>query len=141
MTTRRHYVRDAQGRFASVPGAPVGVDPARVAALRRQRARYVTRAGVRTAAVAGSAAIATVAVVSQSQPSSRTRTAPVRRRIERAHVARAAADHAKLRSLRASAFPTSVMTAPSFDPRSARAEAQSLTSGYRRQVKAARRMR
>ncbi|AQA01888.1 hypothetical protein BVC93_04940 [Mycobacterium sp. MS1601] len=120
---------------------PSGVDPARVAALRRQRARRVTRAGVKTAAVAGSAAVATVAVVSQSRPSSRTRTAPARRRIERAYVARAKADHAKLRSLRASAFPTSAIGASTFDARSARAEARALTSGYRQQVKAARRVR
>ncbi|WP_165613851.1 hypothetical protein [Mycolicibacterium fortuitum] len=60
-----------------------------------------------------------------------------RRRIERAHVARARADHAKLSSLRASAFPTSAISARPFNAGAAKAEARKLTSGYRGQVKAA----
>ncbi|WP_111511871.1 hypothetical protein [Mycobacterium kyogaense] len=95
---------------------------------------------MKTAALAGTA-VAVVVVVSQSRPSSRVRTAPARRRIERAHVARARADHAKLVSLRASAFPTSVMNAPAFNANNARREAEALTAGYRSQVKASRRVR
>lgn len=140
MTSRR-YVRDAHGRFARTPSGVSSAkpDPARVAALRRQRARRLTRSTVKTAALAGTAVA--VVVASQSRPSSRVRTAPALRRIERAHVARARADHAKLNSLRASAFPTSVMNAPAFNAHAAHREAKALTVGYRRQVKAARRVR
>lgn len=139
MATRRRYVRDERGRFASVPGAAQPArqpDTARVAALRRHRARRATRT-----ALAGTVAVATVAVASQAHPTSRTRTMPTRRRIERAHVARAAADHRKLASLRASAFPTSAVGSPAFNPRTAKREARALTAGYRKQVRAARRVR
>lgn len=114
-------------------------DAARLAALRRQRARRAT--AVKHAALAGLTVGAAVAIATQAHPASRTRTAPARQRINRAHVARARADHAKLTSLRASAFPTSVMSAPAFNAQAARREARTLTAGYRGQVKAVRRIR
>jgi hypothetical protein len=141
MTHRRRIVRDSRGRFASVPGgsnqpakaAPSSADAARRAALRRQRGRRVAKVGV--------IAVATVAVASQARPASRTRTAPATRRNQRTYVARAAADHRKLTSLRASAFPASRLNAPTFNARTARREAKTLTKGYRRQLRAARRVR
>lgn len=145
VSAHRRFVRDSRGRFASAPGgstssatgrAATTPEAARRAALRRQRARRVAT----TTAKAG-VAVAAVVVASQVRPSSTTRTAPARRRIERAYVARAAADHRKITTLRASAFPTTRLKAPKFDPRAARTEARSLTKGYRGQVRAARRVR
>lgn len=83
--------------------------------------------------------VAAVAVASQVRPTSRTRTAATKRRIQRAHVARARADHAKMVSLRASAFPTSRLNAPTFNAKTARSEARTLTKGYRKRAKATRR--
>src|SRR5689334_829622 len=136
MTAHRRIVRDSRGRFATATGSASSPEAARRAALRRQRARRVAT----TTAKAG-VVVAAVVVASQVRPSSTTRTAPAKRRIERAYVARAAADHRKMTTLRASAFPASRLNAPKFDPLLARAEARSLTKGYRGQVRASRRVR
>lgn len=111
---KRTYYRDARGRFAPAPGAEAQKR------LKRRRAA----AGV-TVAVGAVAA-------TQAHPTSRTRTGLARRRIVRGHVERARADHAHLASIRARAFPTSVMTARPFNARAARAEGRRLTAGYRK---------
>jgi len=121
--SQRTYARDARGRFASTGGTTTDDDE-------RQRKRRRTAAGV-TVAVGAVAA-------TQARRSSRTRTALTRRRIVKAHVGRARADHVKLSSLRAKVDPTSVMRPRRFDAKAARAEGRQLTKGYRKQVKTVR---
>lgn len=116
---KRIYHRDARGRFA-----PTGT----TADEQKKRKR-------RRAAVAGSAVAAGAVAASQVHPASRTRTAVTRRRLVARHVTRAAADHAKLSSLRARVYPTSVMTGKPFNAKAARREGRRLTKGYRRGVK------
>jgi hypothetical protein len=119
---KRTYHRDARGRFAPAPGGPSDDD--------KRRKRRRTAAGV-TVAVGAVAA-------TQAHPASRTRTAVTRRRIVKGHVARARADHAKLSSLRAKAFPTTAVTGKPFNAKAARAEGRTLTKGYRKSVKSVR---
>lgn len=155
MAKRRRYVRDSHGRFATVPGAPAVPQTAQTdkaayaakrAALRRQRAAKAVK--VTTAA----AAVAVVVGASRSPYPARgamaahrnallarnhvhVATGGPRRRIERAHVARARADHAKLSSLRASAFPTSVMSARPFNAGAAKAEARAVLRSTPRRIR------
>lgn len=87
--------------------------------------------------MAGSAVAVGVAG-SQVRPTSRTRTTLQRRRIVARHVERARADHAKLSSLRAQAFPTTAVTGGPFNAEAARADGRTLTKGYRKGVKSVR---
>lgn len=121
---KRTYHRDAHGRFAPAPGAAE-------AQKKRKRRRRAAGAVVVAGAVAGS----------QVHPTSRTRTGLARRRIVGRHVQRARADHAKLSSLRARAFPTTVMTARPFNAKAARAEGRKLTKSYRKGIKSVRKAR
>jgi hypothetical protein len=118
---KRTYHRDARGRFAPAPNAAE-------AQKKRKRRRRAAGAVVVAGAVAGS----------QVHPTSRTRTGLARRRIVRGHIERARADHERLASIRARAFPTSVMTARPFNAKAARAEVRKLTKGYRKGVKSVR---
>lgn len=121
---KRAYRRDARGRFAPTGGVASNDD-------KRKRKR-------RRAAVAGSAVAVGAVAGSQVRPTSRTRTAVQRRRIVSRHVERARVDHERLTSIRARAFPTSVVTGPKFDAKTARREGQRLTTGYRKGVKTVR---
>jgi hypothetical protein len=125
---KRTYHRDARGRFA-----PTGHDTTAEEEKRRKRRKR--------AAVAGSAVAVSAVAVSQTHPASRTRTAATRRKIVRGHVARAGADHAKLSSLRARAFPTTAVTGKPFNAKTARREGRKLTKGYRKGVKSVRKAR
>ena len=78
------------------------------------------------------------AAATQAHPASRTRTAATRRKIVGKHVARARADHAKLSSLRARAFPTTAVTGKPFNAKAARDEGRKVTKGYRKGVKSVR---
>lgn len=104
----------------------------RVSAQKRRK-----RAGtiIRTAAVAG------VVIATQTRPNSITRTQITRRRIVTAHVARARDDHERMISLRAKAFPESIMSAKKFDANAARTEAKRAIDGYHRQPKSVRRIK
>jgi hypothetical protein len=117
---KRVYRRDTRGRFAST-GSAASDDDRR----KRRRRAAVTGSAVAVGAVAGS----------QVRPTSRTRTAAQRRRIVSRHVERARADHERLTSLRARAFPTTAVTGKAFDAAAARREGRKLTTGYRHQVK------
>src|SRR6478609_8003076 len=119
---KRTYHRDARGRFA--PTGTTTDDPKK---KRRRRRR---------AAVAGSAVAVGAVAGSQVRPTSRTRTAVARRRIVTRHVERARADHERLTSLRARAFPTTAVTGKAFDASAARREGRKLTTGYRHQGQA-----
>nr|CRL70327.1 hypothetical protein CPGR_01940 [Mycolicibacterium komanii] len=116
---KRAYRRDAHGRFA--PASGVSSEDER----RKKRRRTVAGVTVTVGAVAAT----------QAHPASRTRTAATQRKIVKGHVARASADHAKLSSMRARAFPTTAVTGRSFNAKAARAEGRTLTKGYRKQVK------
>lgn len=155
MARRRRYVRDSHGRFASVPGAPAAPQTAQTdkaahaakrAALRRQRATKavkVTTAAVTVAAVVGASrsqypargAMAAHRNALLARNHVHVATGGPRRRIERTHVARARADHAKLSSLRASAFPTSVMSPRPFNAKAARAEARAVLRSTPRRIR------
>jgi hypothetical protein len=119
---RRLPPRDSRGRFTST-GASTADDD-------KRKKRRRTAAGV-TVAVGAVAA-------TQVHPASRSRTTVQRRRIVKGHVARARADHAKVSSLRARAFPTTAVTGKPFNARAARAEGRKLTNGYRKQVRTVR---
>ena len=127
-STKRTYRRDAHGRFASTGTA--ASETARRQGKRRRRA-----------AVAGSVVATGAVVASQVRPASRTRTGVQRRRIVRRHVARAAADHAHLASVRARVFPTTAVTGATFDRDAATREGKRLTEGYRRQIRSQRKAR
>lgn len=155
MARRRRYVRDSHGRFATVPGAPSAPQPVRTdnaayaakrAALRRQRAAKaakVTTAAVAVAVVVGASrspypargAMAAHRNTLLARNRVHVATGGPRRRIERAHIARARADHAKLSSLRASAFPTSAVSAKPFNVKAARAEAKAVLRSTPRRVR------
>lgn len=148
MARRRRYVRDTHGRFASVPGAPAvpqtaQTDKAAYAAKRAAKAAKVTTAAVAVAVVVGASrspypargAMAAHRNALLARNHVHVATGGPRRRIERAHVARARADHAKLSSLRASAFPTSVISPRPFNARAARAEAKAVLRSTPRRVR------
>lgn len=127
-TGKRVYVRDARGRFA-----PTGHNATTEDEKRKKRRRR--------AAVAGSTVVAGAVAGSQVHPASRTRTAVQRRRIVRRHVERARADHERMTSLRARAFPTTAVTGKPFNAKAARREGRKLTKGYRKQIKRTRKAR
>jgi hypothetical protein len=122
---RRLPPRDRRGRFTSTGASTTDDD--------KRKKRRRTAAGV-TVAVGAVAA-------TQAHPASRTRTAATRRRIVKGHVARARADHVKLSTLRARAFPTTAVTGKPFNAKAARAEGRTLTKGYRKGVKSVRKAR
>jgi hypothetical protein len=124
-SSKRTYRRDAHGRFASA-GTVAAED------TKRKRKRR------RRAAVAGSTVVAGAVVASQARPASRTRTAVQRRRIIRRHVARTAADHEHLASVRTRVFPTTAVTGKGFDADAAKQEGRRLTKGYRKRAKTVR---
>ncbi|SON62255.1 hypothetical protein MSIMFI_03776 [Mycobacterium simulans] len=129
----RVYRRDTRGRFTAT-GTTSEVSTEAADLKRRVRRR---------ALVAGAAAVTAIAA-SQVHPASRTRSAVARRRIVKAHVARAASDHRKSVTRRARVLPHRVTPGAAF-PKSARkaahVEARKLTKGYRRQLKRTRKAR
>ena len=130
----RVFRRDAKGRFAST---------GTTAAASSEAARLKRRVRRRRAALVGGAVAAT-AVAGQVHPASHTRTAITRRKLVKAHVARAATDHRKLVTRRARALPhrpTSGAAFPTAKRKAAHTEARTLTRGFRRQVKRARKAR
>jgi hypothetical protein len=139
---KRRIKRDRRGRFARTASSSAGRHVGKASPPRPTAGRSVSPKTKRRAAVAGSVVIASAVAVHQARnPASRTRSTVAQRRIAAAYVQRAAADHRRLTSIRASAFPTTAVAGRSFDADAARREAQRLTSGYRAQAKRVRRTR